>query len=127
MLNCSSYKTLFFYHYNFLNRLINNLYMLIKTHLFKDKTMKKIIYGFNLMALIFTLAFSSAVSAQTVNINTADAQTIADSLKGIGLSKAQAIVAWRETNGKFTDLETLQEVKGIGAKTLEKNKEDILF
>ncbi len=89
--------------------------------------MKKIIYGFNLMALIFTLAFSSAVSAQTVNINTADAQTIADSLKGIGLSKAQAIVAWRETNGKFTDLETLQEVKGIGAKTLEKNKEDILF
>ncbi len=89
--------------------------------------MKKIIYGFNLMALIFTLAFSSAVSAQAVNINTADAQTIADSLKGIGLSKAQAIVAWRETNGKFTDLETLQEVKGIGAKTLEKNKEDIQF
>ncbi len=89
--------------------------------------MKKIIYGFNLMALIFTLAFSSTVSAQAVNINTADAQTIADSLKGIGLSKAQAIVAWRETNGKFADLETLQEVKGIGAKTLEKNKEDIQF
>ena len=89
--------------------------------------MKKIIYGFNLMALIFSLAFSSAVSAQTVNINTADAQTIADSLKGIGMSKAQAIVAWRESNGKFTDLETLQEVKGIGAKTLEKNKEDIQF
>ena len=89
--------------------------------------MKKMIYGFNLMALIFALTFSSTVLAQTVNINTADAQTIAESLKGIGLSKAQAIVAWRESNGKFSDLETLQEVKGIGAKTLEKNKEDIQF
>lgn len=89
--------------------------------------MKKIKYGFNLMALIIAVAFSSAVSAQPVNINTADAQTIADSLKGIGLSKAQAIVIWRENNGKFSDLETLQEVKGIGVKTLEKNKEDIQF
>jgi competence protein ComEA len=59
---------------------------------------------------------------QTVNINLANAEEIAAGLKGVGLKKAQAIVEWRKNNGKFTQLEQLMEVKGIGEKTLEINK-----
>ena len=58
----------------------------------------------------------------TVNINHATAKDIAVTLKGIGLKKAEAIVEWRETNGKFTYIEQLIEVKGIGEKTLMQNK-----
>jgi len=82
-----------------------------------------------LQALVLTmlLTFSSLATAQEVNINTADAQTIAASLNGIGLKKAEAIIAWRTENGNFTDLASLENVKGIGQKTLEKNKTDIQF
>ena len=68
---------------------------------------------------------SKAAIAQTVNINTATAETLSDSLKGIGLKKAQAIVEWRKANGKFISAEQLTEVKGIGEKTVLANKEKI--
>jgi competence protein ComEA len=57
----------------------------------------------------------------TVDINSADAEVIAEILKGIGLKKAQDIVAWREKHGKFTSLDQLTEIKGIGEATLAKN------
>ena len=63
--------------------------------------------------------------AGPVDINKADAITIAKELQGIGLSRAQAIVAWREKNGAFKTLEDLRKVKGIGAKTLELNRANI--
>ncbi|MCU7937902.1 MAG: ComEA family DNA-binding protein [gamma proteobacterium symbiont of Bathyaustriella thionipta] len=89
--------------------------------------MKIIKYGLNALLLSLILTFSSTVMAQEVNINTADAQTIADSLNGIGLKKAQAIIAWRTEHGNFKDLSGLENVKGIGQKTLEKNKDNIQF
>ena len=61
---------------------------------------------------------------QQININTANAEQIA-SLSGIGLKKAQAIVAWREQNGSFTSKQQLLEVKGIGEKILAKNTKHI--
>lgn len=70
---------------------------------------------------------SGQLFAAPVNINTADAQKLATNLKGIGLSKAMAIIGFRETNGHFTDLASLTGVKGIGEKTVLKNKDDILF
>jgi competence protein ComEA len=60
-----------------------------------------------------------------VNINTADAVSLAAALNGIGIKKAEAIVAYREQKGKFTSAEQLLEVKGIGKATLEKNKDKI--
>ena len=63
--------------------------------------------------------------AGPVDINKADAATIAKELNGIGLSKAQAIVAYREKNGAFRSAEDLRKVKGIGAKTLERNRPNI--
>ena len=89
--------------------------------------MKTIKYGLNALLLTLMLTFSSVSIAQEVNINTADAQSIASSLNGIGLKKAEAIVVWRTEHGNFTDLAGLENVKGIGQKTLEKNKDNIQF
>jgi competence protein ComEA len=63
--------------------------------------------------------------AGPVDINRADAATIAKELNGIGLSRAQAIVAYREKNGSFKSADELRKVKGIGAKTLERNRPNI--
>jgi competence protein ComEA len=69
------------------------------------------------------VASPKALSEETaVSINTADAATIAAAMTGVGLKKAQAIVEWREKNGKYSSLDQLLEIKGIGAKTLDANK-----
>lgn len=68
---------------------------------------------------------SNVKDQAAVNINTADAATLAASLNGIGLKKAEAIVAYREQNGKFTHADQLLEVKGIGKATLDKNRDKI--
>jgi competence protein ComEA len=67
----------------------------------------------------------SGSGSKVVNINTANAQQIADSMNGIGVSKARAIIEYRDTHGKFTSLEELEKVAGIGAKTIEKNKANL--
>lgn len=58
-----------------------------------------------------------------INLNTADAQTLADKLNGVGLKKAQAIVAFREQHGPFKTVEELVNVPGIGEATLTKNRD----
>jgi len=76
-----------------------------------------------LAALALTLAFALSLQAATpVNINTADAATIAKALEGIGPSKAAAIVAWRDEHGPFKSVDEVGQVKGIGASTLERNR-----
>ncbi len=77
--------------------------------------------------LILTILLSSNIFASPVNINTADAQKIADALSGFGLKKAQAIVDYRTKNGEFKTLDDLNKVSGIGDKTIEKIKFDVLF
>ncbi len=62
-----------------------------------------------------------AMDAVTVNVNEADAKTIASTLAGIGLSRAQAIVDYRDEHGRFYSAEELTAVKGIGQATVEKN------
>ena len=72
-------------------------------------------------ALIVTL-MPVLVWAGPVDINTADAATIAKELQGIGPRLAQSIVAYREKNGAFRSADELRKIKGIGAKVLEKNR-----
>jgi competence protein ComEA len=75
-----------------------------------------------------SLAFAlPAFAATPVNINTADAETIAKSLDGVGLSKAKAIVAFRDEHGPFKSADDLTQVKGIGQATLQKNHDAILL
>ncbi len=65
-------------------------------------------------------------SAEQVDINSATADQIAQSLIGIGKAKAEAIVQDREKNGKFKSLDDLERVKGIGRATIEKNRDKII-
>ena len=65
--------------------------------------------------------------AGPVNINTADAETISRSLQGVGLSKARAIVEYREKHGPFKSPDDLSLVKGIGDRTVEINRDNILL
>lgn len=71
--------------------------------------------------LLLTLVAGLAFAAGKININTADADTLASELVGIGSSKAEAIVSYRNENGPFESIESLTEVKGIGQKVLEEN------
>lgn len=68
---------------------------------------------------------SSNFVGSMLNINTATASEIQKALLGIGAKKAEAIVEYREKHGKFTAVEQLLEVQGIGKATLEKNRERI--
>ena len=78
---------------------------------------------FGLAGLLFAqLVFAAPDS---VNVNTADAQTLADALVGVGMSRAQAIIEYREQNGVFSDAYDLANVKGIGDRTIELNAEKI--
>jgi competence protein ComEA len=64
--------------------------------------------------------------AGPVNVNTADAETISESLQGIGLNKAHAIVEYRQKHGPFKSADDLSLVKGIGDRTVELNRDNIL-
>lgn len=82
------------------------------------KSMSKIL---PLVAVLFPLMGW----AGPVNVNTADAETISAELKGIGMSKAAAIVEYREKHGPFKNADELSLVKGIGERTVDMNRSDI--
>ena len=70
---------------------------------------------------VVTSSEMESIGVTRISINTADAETLARVLEGIGENKAEAIVAWRESNGEFKSLDELTQVEGIGQATLEKN------
>lgn len=85
-----------------------------------------------LATLIFTLAIAIAIAgpaaAETgIDINHADAKTLAEGLSDIGLVKAEAIVRYRNEHGPFRSVDELGRVKGIGPITLQKNRSLILI
>lgn len=80
-----------------------------------------------LATLALSLALvGPALAADTVDINTADAATINQVLVNVGPSKAQAIVDYRDEHGPFKSADQLAQVKGIGLKTVEKNRDRIV-
>lgn len=85
--------------------------------------MEKIKMKRMLFALVALLSFSlSALAA--VNLNTAT-QVELESLKNIGPAKAQAIIDYRKKSGGFKTIEDLNNVPGIGDKTMTNLKNDI--
>lgn len=79
-----------------------------------------------LKKIVLSALFLPALAFAKVNINTATVEELSR-LKGIGESKAQAIVDYREANGEFASVDDLVKVKGIGEKTLEKLKVDLVL
>ena len=74
-------------------------------------------------ALILCCALAGTVlAADAININTADAAMLAESIQGVGMAKAEAIIRYREKNGPFMSVEQLAEVPGVGERTVEKNR-----
>ena len=77
------------------------------------------------LTAILSLLSAGVCFAGPVNVNTADAETISAELKGVGITKAIAIVEYRKANGPFRKAEDLAQVKGIGDRTIEINRANI--
>lgn len=77
--------------------------------------------------LLACLISAPLAASEPVDLNSASAEQIAESLNGIGLSKAQKIVEYREANGPFMHIDELVNVKGIGLRTVDKNRDLILL
>lgn len=72
------------------------------------------------LSLVLVPTFISA--AEPLDINSATAEQLALALSGVGESKAEAIVAYRDANGPFASIDDLVKVKGIGSSLLDKNR-----
>ena len=79
-----------------------------------------------LIVVAVLVFFSQAAFAEPVNVNNASAELIAENLEGVGITKARAIVAYRNANGPFATLEDLTQVTGIGPRTIEANRHNIV-
>ncbi|UJO03061.1 helix-hairpin-helix domain-containing protein [Xanthomonas arboricola pv. pruni] len=73
--------------------------------------------------LLALLLSSNAYALDKVDINTASAEELDKVLTNVGRSKAEAIVEHRQANGPFKSAEELALVKGIGLKTVERNRD----
>lgn len=79
-----------------------------------------------LKILLFPLFMLVAMNATAqVDINTADAAALAAAIDGVGEKKARTIIEYRETHGPFARVEDLAEIKGIGSKTVERNRDNL--
>ncbi|MDD1013488.1 ComEA family DNA-binding protein [Pseudomonas rubra] len=63
--------------------------------------------------------------AAKLDLNHADATTLQSTLVGIGKTKAEAIVAYRNEHGAFTSVDELLEIKGIGKALLDRNRDKL--
>ena len=75
------------------------------------------------LGLSLSLASLAAFAAQ-INLNTASAAEL-ETLNGVGAAKAEAIVAYRSEHGGFKSVDELANVKGVGPKTVEKNRDQM--
>ena len=79
-------------------------------------------------SIILTLLIALPIigfSADKININTADKETLMSVIKGVGEKKAEAIIMYREENGEFKSIDELVNVKGIVQGIIDKHKEQL--
>ena len=77
------------------------------------------------LSLALIMAPFVVSAADQVNINTADAATLAATIEGVGDAKAAEIVSYREQNGPFKSIDDLLNVKGIGEAILDQNRDKL--
>lgn len=80
-----------------------------------------------LIVLLATWGITTGALAAPVDINSADASTLARELTGIGPDRAQAIVDYRKDHGPFRSVDELVKVKGVGKRIVEKNRANVLI
>ena len=78
-----------------------------------------------LLFFVMLLTVPALVLADPVDINSADVETLASNIDGVGTQKAIAIVQYREANGPFSSLDDLANVQGIGMKTIDRNRDKL--
>lgn len=79
------------------------------------------------VAFLASLLAPAWLLAGPVDINKADAETLARELNGVGAARAQAIIDYRQQNGEFRQPEELLNVSGIGPAILEQNRDNIVI
>ncbi len=77
------------------------------------------------MLLACLLASIPAAAGGLIDINTANAEELAAAMTGVGIKKAKAIVAYRDENGPFASIDDLVQVRGIGAATVDSNRDRV--
>ncbi|OOG25192.1 competence protein ComEA [Thioalkalivibrio denitrificans] len=88
--------------------------------------MKQYLSAVLIVMFLLLSAPALAEPAGSVNVNTADVEALTI-LRGVGPSRAEAIIAYREANGPFRSLHELMQVPGIGERTLEENMDVIVL
>lgn len=80
-----------------------------------------------IVALFLSLAIAQSGLAEemSIDVNNASAEELAEALQGVGMAKAQAIVAYRDENGDFEHIDELVNVRGIGLRTVDRNRDRI--
>ena len=78
-----------------------------------------------LVTMLVLLMAGATFASEPVDINTANAATLSETIKGVGLKKAWAIVAYRSEHGPFKSIDELRRINGIGATTINDNRENI--
>lgn len=78
------------------------------------------------MAFLLPVALFATDNPTKINVNTATQEELC-TLKGVGPAIAEKIIEARDAKGGFKSLDDLMEVKGIGPKIIEFNKEIITF
>jgi competence protein ComEA len=66
-----------------------------------------------------------AETSARINLNKADVASLTGSFKGIGRRRAEAIIAYRESHHGFKSMEELAEVKGIGQRFVDRNRDKL--
>lgn len=79
----------------------------------------------HLAAIAMLVAAGATLAAEPVDINTASAEALAEAINGVGITKARAIVTYREQNGPFQSVDDLTRVSGIGTRTIERARENL--
>lgn len=78
------------------------------------------------LALIGALTLGGgALANPPVDINTAGAEALAEAIKGVGLKRAEAIIAYREQNGPFATVDDLAKVQGVGERIIEGSRTNL--
>lgn len=80
----------------------------------------------NLLAAATLFIGLSALAGEPIDINSADAEALSTAIHGVGMKRAKAIVEYRTQHGPFQSVDDLARVQGISAKTIERNRANLM-